>query len=139
MPCPTMAQGRRVRYGAPSAAGRDKNGEIKRQDLARGRIDYCRDPADDPRPIWPQRWRDHTPTSDRPSRPFLSAVRSGDSPATTMAQYYPLLIPLAPLLAALLTTMPGDRRGEAVYRLGLLAHVVAFVLSVLLLRQVAAV
>jgi NADH-quinone oxidoreductase subunit L len=55
-----------------------------------------------------------------------------------MDHYYPLLIPLAPLLAALLTTMPLARRGETAYRLGLLAHVVAFVLSVVVLREVAA-
>lgn len=55
-----------------------------------------------------------------------------------MGHYYPLLIPLLPLLAALLTAMPGGRRGETVYRLGLLAHVVAFVLSLLVLREVAA-
>lgn len=54
-----------------------------------------------------------------------------------MGHYYPLLIPLLPLLAALLTAMPGGRPGETVYRLGLLAHVVAFVLSLLVLREVA--
>jgi len=55
-----------------------------------------------------------------------------------MHHYYPLLIPLLPFLAALLTVRLGGRASEGVYRLGLLAHGAAFVLSLPVLRQVAA-
>jgi NADH-quinone oxidoreductase subunit L len=55
-----------------------------------------------------------------------------------MHHYYPLLIPLLPFLAALLTARPGGRASEGVYRLGLLAHFAAFLLSLPVLREVAA-
>ncbi|MEW6684233.1 MAG: proton-conducting transporter membrane subunit [Nitrospirota bacterium] len=55
-----------------------------------------------------------------------------------MSHYYPLLIPLAPLVAALLTALPGGLITERSYRIGAVAHLVAFVMAVLLLYQVAA-
>jgi len=55
-----------------------------------------------------------------------------------MHDYFPLLIPLAPFLAALLTARPGGRASEGVYRLGLLLHFAAFLLSLPVLREVAA-
>ncbi|MDQ3774727.1 MAG: hypothetical protein M3461_10390 [Pseudomonadota bacterium] len=55
-----------------------------------------------------------------------------------MLFHYPLLIPLAPLAAALLTALPSRLIGEKNYRIGALAHAVAFGLAVLVLFQVAA-
>jgi len=52
--------------------------------------------------------------------------------------YYPLLILLAPLAAALLTALPGGWVGRKIYRIGVLAHVVAFGLAVWVLHEVAA-
>lgn len=51
--------------------------------------------------------------------------------------YYPLLTPLAPLLAALMTA-PGIRRiGEKAYRIGVLTQVVAFAISLQILYEMA--
>jgi NADH-quinone oxidoreductase subunit L len=58
--------------------------------------------------------------------------------AKVLAHYYPLLIPLAPLVAAFLTALPGRFISEKNYRIGALAHAVAFGLSVLVLLRVAA-
>ncbi len=55
-----------------------------------------------------------------------------------MLSYYPLLILLAPLAAALLTALPGGLLGERRYRIGALAHVVAFGIAVQVLYEVAA-
>ncbi len=55
-----------------------------------------------------------------------------------MLTYYPVLIPLAPLAAALLTALPGGLIAERSYRIGAAAHVVAFVVAVVVLCQVAA-
>jgi NADH-quinone oxidoreductase subunit L len=54
-----------------------------------------------------------------------------------MLPYYPLLIPLAPLAAALITALPGGQIGHKVYRIGVLAHVVALGLSIQVLHEVA--
>lgn len=56
----------------------------------------------------------------------------------TILDYYPLLIPLAPLAAALLTALPRSLVGETSYRLGVLCHVVALVVSLQVLRTAAA-
>ncbi|HET6466216.1 MAG TPA: proton-conducting transporter membrane subunit [Nitrospiria bacterium] len=53
-------------------------------------------------------------------------------------QYYPLLILLAPLAAALLTALPGAWVGRKVYGIGVLAHAAAFGLAVWVLHEVAA-
>jgi NADH-quinone oxidoreductase subunit L len=55
-----------------------------------------------------------------------------------MLHYYPLLIPLAPFAAALLTALPGGLISEKNYRIGALAHVVAFGVALLVLYEVAA-
>ncbi len=55
-----------------------------------------------------------------------------------LLHYYPLLIPVAPLAAALLTALPGGLISEKNYRIGALAHTVAFGCAVLVLYQVAA-
>lgn len=52
-------------------------------------------------------------------------------------QYYLLLIPAGPLAAALLTALPSRLIREPHYRIGTLAHVVAFGCAVVLLIQVA--
>src|SRR3989304_1872384 len=52
--------------------------------------------------------------------------------------YYPLLIPLAPLAAALLTALPGGLIREKSYRIGALAHAVAFGIALLVLSEVVA-
>jgi len=49
--------------------------------------------------------------------------------------YYPLLIFLLPLAAALLTAVPGPLVGEKNYRFGALAHAVAFGIALLVLFQ----
>src|SRR6058998_2824954 len=54
-----------------------------------------------------------------------------------MLPYYPLLIPLAPLAAALITALPGGLIGQKVYRIGVLAHVAALGLSIQVLHEVA--
>jgi len=51
--------------------------------------------------------------------------------------YYPLLIPLAPLAAAFLTALPSRQVGEATYRVGALAHAVAFGIALLVLCRTA--
>jgi NADH-quinone oxidoreductase subunit L len=53
-------------------------------------------------------------------------------------QYYPLLIVLAPLAAALLTALPGGWVGRKAYGIGVLAHVAAFGMAVWVLHEVAA-
>ena len=55
----------------------------------------------------------------------------------TESEYYPLLIPLAPLAAALLTALPRGLVGEMNYRLGVLCHVAALAVSVQVLRVAA--
>ncbi len=55
-----------------------------------------------------------------------------------LVHYYPLLIPMAPLAAALLTALPGGLISEKTYRIGALAHTLAFGCAVLVLYQVAA-
>jgi NADH-quinone oxidoreductase subunit L len=52
--------------------------------------------------------------------------------------YYPLLIPLAPLAAALLTALPRGLVREVNYRLGVFCHVAALVASLVVLRTAAA-
>ncbi len=52
-------------------------------------------------------------------------------------QYYPLLIPVAPLAAALLTALPGRLITERSYRIGAFAHVVAFATAVYVLYELA--
>src|SRR5881296_2909342 len=54
-----------------------------------------------------------------------------------MLPYYPMLIPLAPLAAALITALPGGLIGQKVYRIGVLAHVAALGLSIQVLHEVA--
>ena len=54
-----------------------------------------------------------------------------------MLPYYPLLIPLAPLAAALITALPGGLIGQNVYRIGVLAHVVALGIAIQVLHEVA--
>jgi NADH-quinone oxidoreductase subunit L len=56
----------------------------------------------------------------------------------TAFDYYPLLIPLAPLAAALLTALPRGLVGEKSYRIGVLFHVVALLVALQLLRVTAA-
>jgi NADH-quinone oxidoreductase subunit L len=56
----------------------------------------------------------------------------------TILDYYPLLIILAPLAAALLTALPHGLVGETSYRLGVLCHVVALIVSLQVLRVAAA-
>ncbi|MBI3622131.1 MAG: hypothetical protein HY208_08100 [Nitrospirae bacterium] len=56
----------------------------------------------------------------------------------TVLDYYPLLIPLAPLAAALLTALPRGLVGEVNYRLGALCHVAALLAALLVLRTAAA-
>jgi len=56
-----------------------------------------------------------------------------------MLDYYPLLIPLAPLVAALLTSLPGHLVSERNYRVGSLANAIAFAIAVVTLYQTAAV
>lgn len=56
-----------------------------------------------------------------------------------LAHYYPLLMALAPLTAALMTALPsGLIGGPKVYRIGVWAHAVAFGIALLVLREVAA-
>ncbi|MGH7273709.1 MAG: proton-conducting transporter membrane subunit, partial [Nitrospiria bacterium] len=55
-----------------------------------------------------------------------------------MLPYYPLLIPLAPLAAALITALPGGLIGQKVYRIGVLVHVVALGIAIQVLHEVAA-
>ena len=52
--------------------------------------------------------------------------------------YYPLLIPLAPFLAAVYSALPSRRAGDRNYSIGVFAHVVAMAVSVVTLWQVAA-
>jgi NADH-quinone oxidoreductase subunit L len=56
----------------------------------------------------------------------------------TIFDYYPLLIILAPLAAALLTALPRGLIGETSYRLGVLCHAAALVVSLQVLRVAAA-
>ena len=49
--------------------------------------------------------------------------------------YYPLLIPLAPFAAALLTALPGGLITEKTYRIGSLAHALAFGVALLVLYE----
>ncbi len=55
-----------------------------------------------------------------------------------MLDCYPLLIPLAPFVAALLTALPGRLSGERSYRIGAMAHLLAFGVAILVLCQTAA-
>lgn len=55
-----------------------------------------------------------------------------------MLQYYPLLILLAPLAAALMTALPEGLIGPKVYKIGALAHVLAFGVALLVLYEVTA-
>jgi len=52
--------------------------------------------------------------------------------------YYPLLIPLAPLAAALLTALPRGLVRETSYRIGVLCHVAALLVALQVLRVAAA-
>ena len=52
--------------------------------------------------------------------------------------YESMLILLAPLTAALITALPGGFIGQKVYKIGVMAHVVAFVVSLQILREVTA-
>ncbi len=52
--------------------------------------------------------------------------------------YYPVLIPLAPLLAAVYSALPSRKAGDRTYGVGVVAHVVAMAVSVVTLWQVAA-
>ena len=54
-----------------------------------------------------------------------------------MLTYYPVLILLAPLAAALMTALPGGWIGRKVYKIGVLAHVAALGISLQVLHQVA--
>ncbi|MFZ5875867.1 MAG: proton-conducting transporter membrane subunit [Nitrospirota bacterium] len=54
-----------------------------------------------------------------------------------LVQYYPVLISLAPLTAALLTALPGGANKPTVFRIGVWAHAAAFGIAVLVLREVA--
>ncbi|HET8760950.1 MAG TPA: proton-conducting transporter membrane subunit [Nitrospiria bacterium] len=54
-----------------------------------------------------------------------------------VVHYYPLLISLAPLTAALLTALPGSGIGPKVFRVGVWAHAVAFGIALLVLREAA--
>jgi NADH-quinone oxidoreductase subunit L len=56
----------------------------------------------------------------------------------TRLDYYPLLIIVAPLAAALLTALPRGLVGETSYRLGVLCHAAALVVSLQVLRVAAA-
>jgi len=63
----------------------------------------------------------------------------GDSQGLTMLlRYYPLLILLAPLFAALVTALPAGAVGRKSYGVGVAAHAVAFGLAVWVLHAVAA-
>ena len=53
-----------------------------------------------------------------------------------MPHYYPLLIPLAPLLAGVMMGLLGNRVGQKVYRIGVLGQVVALLASLLTLHTV---
>ncbi len=55
-----------------------------------------------------------------------------------MLSYYPILIILAPLIAALITTLPENLIGRKVYRAGALAQTVAFGVALQVLYEVAA-
>src|SRR3990172_9188251 len=71
------------------------------------------------------------------SRPCPAGRVSGRGRSVkVLLHYYPLLIPVAPLAAALLTALPGGLISEKSYRIGALAHTVAFGCAVLLLYQV---
>jgi len=56
----------------------------------------------------------------------------------SIVDYYPLLIILAPLAAALFTALPRGLVGETSYRLGVLCHAAALVVSLQVLRTAAA-
>jgi NADH-quinone oxidoreductase subunit L len=56
---------------------------------------------------------------------------------TNLIQNYSVLIPLAPLAAGLLTALPAVWIGRKVYRIGVLAHLLAFGLAVAVLRDLA--
>src|SRR3990172_4080544 len=72
------------------------------------------------------------------SRPCPAGRASGRGRSVkVLLHYYPLLIPVAPLAAALLTALPGGLVSEKNYRIGALAHTVAFGCAVLVLYQVA--
>ena len=51
--------------------------------------------------------------------------------------YYPLLIPLAPFLAAVYSALPSRRAGDRNYSIGVYAHVVAVVVAIVTLGQAA--
>jgi NADH-quinone oxidoreductase subunit L len=55
-----------------------------------------------------------------------------------LLHYYPLLILLAPLAVALLTSLSGGLIGPKVYRIGALAHIVALGIALQVLHTVAA-
>lgn len=54
-----------------------------------------------------------------------------------MIAYYPILIPLLPLASALITVLLRGLLGEKVYRIGVLAKVMALGISIQVLREVA--
>lgn len=56
----------------------------------------------------------------------------------TTRSYYPLLIPLAPLLAGIFIGLFGNKNSKVVYRVAVVAVVSAFALSLLVLYQVIA-
>ena len=51
--------------------------------------------------------------------------------------YYPILIPLAPFLAAVYSALPSRRADDRTYSVGVFAHVVAVVVAIVTLCQVA--
>ena len=52
--------------------------------------------------------------------------------------YYPILIPLAPFLAAVYSALPSRRAGDRKYSVGVFAHVVALAAAIVALCQAAA-
>ena len=56
---------------------------------------------------------------------------------TVLSDYYPLLIPLAPLVAAALTALPRRDMSDGRYTMGLWALFAGFIASLLILWQVA--
>ena len=54
-----------------------------------------------------------------------------------MIAYYPILIFLSPLAAALITAFPGGLFGRKVYSIGVLSNVVSFGISIIVLYEVA--
>src|SRR3990172_6667645 len=67
---------------------------------------------------------------------FLFSLSVQGRAVKMLLHYYPLLIPLAPLAAALLTALPGRLITEKTYRIGSLAHALAFGVALLVLYEV---